>query len=136
PSPHGYSPPDPNLYYPDPGALPRGGRGRAFLTPRGGPSTLPPPLPPFHASRARWFANLVIARSPPRHRQRAAQSRGGRAHQSHARRGGTGGLHGGGRGRVGALRGTAWFDRARRRGPRAVGGAGRAAQEEAGRRKK
>src|SRR6202008_2672356 len=102
-----------------------------FLTPPGGSCTLPPPLPPFHASRTRWFPNFVTARSPTRHRQRAAQSRGGCAHQGDARGGRLGRLYARGRGRAGALRGASRSDRARRGRPGVGGGAGRATQEEA-----
>src|SRR2546423_757555 len=50
PSPHGDSPPDRNLYYPDRDAPPGGSgkpRGPPFLTPPGGACSLPPPLPPL-----------------------------------------------------------------------------------------
>ena len=46
----------------------------------------------FHASRTRWFPNLVTTRSLTRHRQRAAQSRGGRTHQGDAWRRRAGGF--------------------------------------------
>src|SRR5882672_4946854 len=106
---------------------------RQFLTPPRGACTLPPPLPPFHASRARWFANLVITRSPTRHRQRAAQSRGGRAHQGNAWCSRNSGFRVRGRGGVGALRGAPRLDRSRRGRSGAGRGTGRTAQEETGR---